>query len=328
MTTRRRQFLVAASALLATRLTRAQQAANVYRIGILGNSGSSREALPLWDAFRQGLRERGWIEGRNLSIESRWAEGKFDQLPALAADLVRLKVDLIFASSSIFVEAASKATRTIPIVFANHADPVGTGHVASLNRPGGNITGLSQMQSEISGKGLEILKQAIPGATRIAVMWNPATPSNAPGLKTVEAAAKVLGVRIQSLPMASPDEFEAAFSTMTRERANAVLVISAVMFFGAQRQLASLALKHRLPTMFGLREHAEAGGLLSYGTNNADLFRRAAGYVDKILKGANPAELPVEQASKFELVINLRTAKALGLTIPQSVLLRADEVIE
>ena len=326
---RRRQFLIVASALVAAPLAaEAQQAGKVYRIGYLGNTASTPGTLALREAFRQGLRERGWVEGQNVLIEYRWAEGKFDRLPELAAELVRLKVDLILAQSSIYVEATRKATLTIPIVFALHADPVGSGHVASLRRPGGNMTGLSVVQSEFSAKGLELLKQAVPRATRIAVLWHPATPSHGPGIKSVEAAASVLGVQVQSLPVRSPDDFEDAFSAMARERADALLVLAASPFYVAQRQLGDLAVRHRLPTMFGVRAHAEAGGLLSYGADYADLFRRSAAYVDKILKGANPAELPIDQATRFEMVVNLKTARALGITIPQSILVRADEVIQ
>ena len=325
----RRDTVLAMLALGAAPLAaEAQQAGKVYRIGTLGNLRTDTMALPLWEAFRQGLRDHGWVEGQNMLIESRWAEGKFDRFPELAAELVRLNVDLIFAPSSIYVEAARKATLKIPIVFANHADPVGSGHVASLRRPGGNITGLATLQTQISGKGAQLLKEAVPGATRFAVLWNPATPSNSPGLKAVEAAGPLLGVRIQSLAVRTPEDLEGAFSAMQRERADALVVISAVIFFAARDRLAALALKNRLPSIFAATQHADAGGLLAYGANNADLFRRSAGYVDKILKGANPAELAVEQASKFEFAINLKTAKALGITIPQSVLLRADKVIE
>ena len=325
----RRDTVLALLALGAAPLAvQAQQAGKVYRIGVLGNLHSTPESLPLWDALRQGLREYGWVEGQNLLIEYRWAEGKFERFPELAAELVRLNVDLIFAPSSIYVEAARKATLKIPIVFANHSDPVGSGHVASLRRPGGNITGLATLQTQISGKGVEILKEAVPGATRFAVLWHPATPSNGPGLKAAEAAGPLLGVRIQSLAVRTPDDFEGAFAAMRREHADALVVIAAGIFFAARDRLTALALKHRLPTMFGAREHADAGGMLAYGANYADLFRRSAAYVDKILKGASPADLPVEQATKFELAINLKTAKALGLTIPQSVLLRADKVIE
>jgi putative ABC transport system substrate-binding protein len=300
----------------------------LYRIGYLGNTFSTPETLAVREAFRQGLRERGWVEGSNILIEYRWAEGKFDRLADFAAELVGLKVDLILAQSSIYVEAARKATLTIPIVFALHADPVGSGHVASIRRPGGNITGLALMQSEFSAKGLEILKQAVPHATRMAVLWHPATPSHGPGMRAVEAAASVLGVRVQSVPVRGPDDFEGAFSAMARERADALLVIAASPFYVAHRQLADLALRHGLPTMFGARAHAEAGGLLSYAADYPDLMRRSAAYVDKILKGANPADLPVEQATRFEFVVNLKAAKALGITIPQSILVRADAVIQ
>ena len=325
----RRKFLLAAGALLAApRAAEAQQAGKVYRIGYLGNTASTPETLALREAFRQGLRERAWVEGQNIFIEYRWAEGKFERLPELAAELVRLKVDLIFATSSIFVEPARRATQTIPIVFALHADPVGSGHVASLGRPGGNITGLSLMQTEFTVKGLELLKEVVPQATRIAVLWNPATPSHGPALKAIEAAAPALGVRVQSLAVRAPEDFEGAFAVMARERAEALLVIAASIFFVAQRQLGDLAMKQRLPTMFGARGHAEVGGLLSYAPNYPDLMRRSAAYVDKILKGAKPGDLPVEQPTKFELVVNLKTAKSLGITIPQSVMLRADEVIQ
>ena len=213
-------------------------------------------------------------------------------------------------------------------MFALHADPVGSGHVASLGRPGGNITGLSLMQSEFTVKGLELLKEVVPQATRIAVLWNPATPSHGPGLKAIEVAAPALGVRVQSLAVRAPEDFEGAFAAMARERAEALLVIASSIFFYAQRQLGDLAMKQRLPTMFGARGHAEVGGLLSYSANYPDLMRRSAAYVDKILKGAKPGDLSVEQSSKFELVVNLKTAKSLGITIPQSVMLRADELIQ
>lgn len=324
-----RSFLLAAAVLLAAPLgVEGQTPGKVYRIGFLGNTASTPSGLLIREAFRQGLRERGWVEGQNVRIEYRWAEGKFDRLPNLATELVGLKVDLIFASSSVFVEAARKATLTTPIVFALHSDPVGSGHVASLGRPGGNITGLATMQTELSVKGLEILKQAVPHATRIAVLWHPPTPAHGPGMKAVEAAAPVLGVRLQFVPVRGPDDFEDAFSAMAQERADALLVVAASPFFAAQRQLGDLAVRHRLPAMFGAREHAEAGGLLSYGADNRDLVRRSAAHVDKILKGAKPADLPVEQATRFELVVNLKTAKALGVTMPQSILVRADEVIQ
>ena len=326
---RRRRVLIAAGALLCGSLVaEAQQAPKVYRVGYLGNSGSTPQGLAIREAFRQGLRERGWVEGSNILIEYRWAEGKFDRLHELAAELVGLRPDVLFAPSSIQVEAARKATATIPIVFAIHADPVGSGHVASLRRPGGNITGLALMQSEFTAKGLELLIQAVPRATRIAVLWHPATPSHGPGMQAVNSAASALRIRVQSLPVRSSDDFEDAFSAMVRERADAVLVIAGSPFFTTPHQLAELAVKHRLPTMFGARMHAEAGGLMSYAADYEDQVRRSATYVDKILKGANPADLPIEQAAKFELVINLKTAKALAITIPQSILTRASKVIQ
>jgi putative ABC transport system substrate-binding protein len=305
----------------------AQQAGKVYRIGFLGNSGSTPLGARFVEAFRLGLRERGWIEGQNLVIEYRWAEGNPDRLPALAADLVRLKVDLIVAASSTFVQPAKEATSTIPIVFPIHADPVGTGHVASLAHPGGNITGLATLQTDLGPKGLELLNAAVPGAKRVAVLWNPSTPSHAPGLKAVENAGRTLGLQLQPLGVRSAGEIESAFAAMERERAAALLVLTSPLSGSEGRRLADLALSHRLPTMFERRENVESGGLMSYGTDFPDMFRRSAAYVDKILKGAKPADLPVEQASKFELVINLKTAKALGLTIPPSLLGRADEVI-
>jgi putative ABC transport system substrate-binding protein len=299
-----------------------QQPGKVARIGYLGNTPG-----PLVDAFRQGLRDLGWIEGRNLLIELRWAQGRSDRLPEFADELVRLKVDLILAQSSTYVEPARRATSTIPIVFGLHADPVGTGHVASLARPGGNVTGLSVMQTELGAKGLELLKEAVPAATRIAVLWSRDTPSHGPGLKAVEAAGRSLALQLLPIAAQRPAEFDGAFASMVRERAQALLVLTAPVFGAEAKQLAERALKHHLPTMFGLRQNVEAGGLMSYGPDFSDLMRRSAVYVDKILKGAKPADLPVEQASKFELVLNLKTAQALGLTPPQSVLLRADQVI-
>lgn len=280
------------------------------------------------DAFRQGLRELGWIEGQNLTIEYRWAEGRFDRLPALAEDLVQRQVDVIVAPTSIYTGAARHATSTIPIVFASHADPIGSGHVASLARPGGNITGLTIVMSETSAKGLDLFKEALPGLSRVAVIWDPATPSHGPGLKAVEATGRALGLRLQSVPVRSSSEFESAFSAIVREHAGGVLILSTPLFMGGARSLADLSLRHKLPTIFAAREHVEAGGLLSYGPDRVDLYRRAATYVDRILKGARPADLPVEQATRFELVINARTAKALKLTISPSVLARADQIIE
>ena len=246
----------------------------------------------------------------------------------LAEELVRLKVDVIITVSSIYVEAVKRATSTIPIVFIGHADPVATGHVTSLARPGGNITGVSVMATEISVKSLELLKEAVPGLARVAVIFDPATPSHGPSLKTVEAAGPALGLQVQPVAVRSATEFDSAFSAIVQERGDAVLVLTTPLFIAEAKRLAELAITHKLPSTFGSREHAEAGGLLSLGPDRIDLSRLGAIYVDKILKGAKPADLPVQQPTKFELVINLKTAKALGLTVPQSFLARADEVIE
>jgi putative tryptophan/tyrosine transport system substrate-binding protein len=306
----------------------AQQPAKVYRIGVLTNKVSDPAEARLWQAFRAGLRERGWIEGQNILIEFRAAEGNTARLPELAAELVRLKVDLIVARSSTFVQATKEATSSIPIVFLIHADPVGTGHVTSLARPGGNVTGLTAMMTDLAPKELELLISAVPVAKRIAVLWNPDTPSHAPALKAVEEAGRTLRVQVQAVGARTAAELEAAFAAMARARTQAVLVLGNPLFLGERQRVAELAIKHRLSTVFNLKDNVEAGGLMSYSPNYDDLYQRGASYVDKILKGAQPADLPVEQATKFELVINLKTAKALGLTIPPSVLGRADQVIQ
>jgi putative ABC transport system substrate-binding protein len=273
------------------------------------------------------LRDLGYVEGKNIVIEFRWAE-RVEQLPEMAAELVHMKVDIILVSSSTYVEPARRATKTIPIVFAIHADPVGVGHVASLARPGGNITGLSTLLTDLVAKELEIFKEAVPQTTRIGILWNPTTPSHGPAVQAVEAVGEKLGVQLLLVPARTVEEFDAAFSTMTRERMGGFLAIASPLSFSQRVPLAELALKHRLQGMFGSRENVEAGGLMSYGADYNELHRRAALYIDKILKGAKPADLPVEQASKYELIINLKTANALGLTIPESLLLRADKVIE
>jgi putative ABC transport system substrate-binding protein len=326
----RRTFLaLVSSGLLATPLAaEAQHPGKVYRVGILTNKALEPAEARQWQAFRLGLRERGWIEGRNILIEFREAEGNFARLPELAADLVRLKVDLILAKSSIYVRAAKAATSSIPIVFVVHADPEGTGHVASLARPGGNITGLANLQTDLGPKALELLISAVPGTKRIAVLWSPDQPSHAPGLKALEEAGRTLRVELQAVGARTGAELEGAFSAMARARPQAVLMLASAFSIGERQRVAELAITHRLPTMFQARDHVEAGGLMSYAPNYDDLYRRGAVYVDKILKGAKPADLPVEQATKFELIINLKTAKALGLTIPQSLLQRADEVIQ
>lgn len=327
MTSRRTFLATVAGSLLASPLAiGAQQTGKVYRIGFVWDSPT------VWphalEAFRQGLRDLGWVEGQNVIFEYRWAEGRFDRLPSLMDELVSKKVDLIVAPTSIYTGAAKRATATIPIVFVSHADPIGSGHVISLARPGANVTGLTIIMSETMAKSLELLKAIIPGLTRVAIIWDPATPSHLPGLKAIETVGPTLDLRLQTVAVRSATEFDSAFSAIARERAGAVLVLSTPLFMGGAKRLAELALTHKLPSMFGPREHVEAGGLLSYGPDRADLFRRAAAYVDKILKGAEPANLPVQQATKFELVINLKTAQTLGLAIPQAVLLRADEVLQ
>ena len=304
-----------------------QQPAKVFRIGYL--SGSSPATLKHHVAgFQDGLRELGWVEGRNLIIEYRWAEGSTARLPVLAAELVRLNVDLIVASSTPGAQAAKHATREIPIVFAMVSDPIASGLVASLAHPGGNVTGWSNILPEMSGKLLELLKEAMPGASRIAVLYDPANPGKALELKELQAAARVLGVTLHPLEVPSPKEIEAAFSAMTRRRPDALITFVDAVTLPHRQRIVELAAKSRLPAIYQVREFVEAGGLMSYGLSVERQMRRAAVYVDKILKGTKPADLPAEQPTKFELVINLKTAKALGLTIPPSVLIRADEVIQ
>ncbi len=325
----RRDFVTGLGAVLAApHAAEAQQPQKVYRVGILTNKASDPAEARVWQAFRSGLRERGWIEGQNIVIEFRAAEGNTARLPELAADLVQLKVDLIVARSSIWVQAAKEATSSIPIVFLVHADPVGTGHVMSLAKPGRNITGLAAMTTDLAPKELELLISAVPVAKRIAVLWNPDTPSHPATLKAAEEAGRTLRVQVQAVGARTAAELEDAFAAMARARAQAVQVLGAAIFLAERQRVAELAIKHRLPTMSNLKDFAEAGGLMSYSPNWDDLSRRGAIYVDKILKGAQPADLPVEQATQFELAINLKTAKALGLTIPPSLLARADQVIE
>jgi putative ABC transport system substrate-binding protein len=307
---------------------RAQQSANVPRIGFLVFGPVSAYTGRV-EALRAGLRQLGYVEGKNIVIEFRWAE-MVDQLPELAAELVRMNADVIFAMSSTEVEPTRQATKTIPIVFATHADPVGLGHVASLARPGGNITGLTIILTDLVAKQLEILKGAVPQATRIGVLFSPTAPSHRPAVQAVETAGERLGVQLVMLPVRTVEDFEGAFSTMSREHVGGFLVLASPLFSLDRARLADLALKHRLPGMFGNKENVEAGALMSYAADFNDMVQRAATYVDKILKGAKPADLPVEQASKYELelVINLKTAKAIGLTFSESFLLRADKVIE
>ena len=324
---KRREFITLIGSAAAWPLVaRAQQAAKVPRIGYLA-LGPASARIGWVQGLRSGLRDLGYVEGRNIVIEFCWADG-VGQLPQLAAELVHMEVDVIFASSSTFVEAARQATKTIPIVFANHADPVGIGHVASLAHPGGNITGLTMLLTDLSAKELEMLKEAVPHATRIGVLWNPTTPSHPPAVHAVETAGEKLGVALHMVPMRTVDDFDAAFETMARERLGGFLDVASPLTFSHRAHLAALALKHRLPGAFGLKEFVDAGGLMSYGADISDLHRRAAIYIDKILKGIKPADLPVEQASRYQLVINLKTARALGLELPPTLLARADEVIE
>jgi putative ABC transport system substrate-binding protein len=319
--------LLVLSALLGT--AAAQSPKKVPRVGYL-NPGSPSDPLSQrrLEAFRQGLRELGYVEGQSIVIESRWAEGKHDRLPALAADLVRSKVDVIVAMTGAATQAAQQATRTIPIVMSLVNDPVGSGLVASLARPGGNVTGLTIMSPDLVGKQLELLKEVVPKVSRVALLRHPDNPASAVQLRGAEAAAPALGVRLLTLEARNPQEIDSAFVAMTRERAGALLIIPDAVFGNQRRQIAELAAKGRVPSMYWLTEYAEAGGLMGYGANSLDLKRRAATYVDKLLKGARPADLPVEQPTKFELVINLRTAKAIGLTIPPSLLQRADQIID
>jgi putative ABC transport system substrate-binding protein len=323
-----RVVTLALALLLAPPATAARPVGKVHRVGLLGNKAADPVEARWWRAFRLGLRERGWIEGENMVLEYRWTEGDFARLPALVADLVRSRVDLILARSSLWVQAAKEATTTIPIVFVAHADPVGTGHVASLARPCGNITGLATLQTDVATKGLEFLHSVVPEATRLAVLWNPDLPSHAPGLQAVEEAGRALRVQLQAVGARTTAELEDAFAAMARERVQAVLVLDSPAFNAARQRVAEWALTHQLPTMFTIKEAVEAGGLMSYGPNYDELFRRGASYVDKILKGATPADLPVERAMKFDLVINLKTAQALGITIPPVLLFQAEKVIQ
>jgi putative ABC transport system substrate-binding protein len=317
----RRAFVAGAVGILATPLAgEAQRAGRMFRIGLLG--AGSREPM------RQGLSEVGYVEGLNLAIEWRDSEGKTERFDDFAAELVRLKVDLIVATNPAATLAARKSTASIPIVMVNTPDPVQLGLVVSLGRPGGNVTGTTTLSADLSTKQLELLKEAIPRAVRIAALWVPSNPWHPLALKGAETAARSLAVQLQTVGVRGPEELDSAFAAMTKERAEAVLVLADPMTFFHRARLADLAAKRRLPTMNGVRGYTDAGGLMSYWAHQADLYRRVASYVDRILKGAKPGDLPIEQPTRFELVINLKTAKALGLTIPPAVLARADEIIQ
>ena len=327
MNTRRRLVVALGAGVLAPLASFAQQQpAKVARIGFLGMASASGYVSEV-EAVRAGLRDLGYVEGKNIVIEFRWAEGKYDRLPELAAELVRLKVDVIVTHAFTGTRAAKQATTTIPIVIADAGDPVASGLVASLARPGGNITGSVSFQSELNVKRLELLKEAFPRTKRVAVLVNQASTTLGPLLKPMEVASKSLKVALQQFAVQGPDEFDGAFTAMAKKRVDAAVIPEEPMLNANTGAIAHLAAKHRLPSI-GFTKFAEAGGLMAYGVNRLELYRRSAIFVDKILKGAKPGDLPIEQATKFELVINLKTAKAIGVTIPQTILFRADKVIE
>ena len=319
--------ILAVVILASVNLAEAQQPKKVPRIGILFVSFPSSTPAR-YEGFRQGLRELGYVEGKTIVIESRYAEGKVDRLPALLDELVRLKVDVIVTTGPSATRAAKEASVTIPIVMSVDIDPVGSGFVASLARPGGNITGLSSLSSELSGKRLELLKEIVPGLARVTVLGTSTVPGNAQALRDTELAAPAFKVKLQYLDVLDGKNIEAAFHAASKERSDGVLVLTGRVLNFHRPQVVELAVKSRLPAIYNTPEFVEAGGLVSYAANTNDLYRRAATYVDKILKGAKPADLPVEQPTKFELLINLKAAKQIGLTIPPNVLVRADKVIK
>jgi putative ABC transport system substrate-binding protein len=321
-------FWLLATVLLTTAsVAQAQPPGNPPRIGFLITSSPSVIA-PRLDAFRQRFRELGYVEGKNIAVERRHADGKLDRLPELAAELVRINVDVIVTSGPTSTRPAKAATSTIPIVMTFDDDPVGSGFIASLARPGGNVTGLSTLAPEISGKQLELLKEILPKLARVTVIGTSSRQGTAQSLKELQSAAAVLGVKVQYLDVEHPKDIEIAFRAATKDRADAFLVLQSPLFNPQRVQIAEFALKNRLPAIYPRREFVEEGGLMSYGVSISDLDRRAATYVDKILKGAKPANLPVEQPTKFEFIINLKTAKQIGLTIPPNVLARSDKVIK
>jgi len=324
---RRREVLaLLAGATIAPHLSLAQERIKMARVGYLGPAPAASFA-PRVEALRAGLRDLGYVEGRNLSLEFRWAERAHD-MPGLAAELVRAGVDVIFAQSSTETAAVLAITKTVPVVFAAHADPVGVGHVASLALPGGNATGLTMLLSDLAAKELEAFKEVLPKARRFGVLFTSAAPSHIPALEAAGGAARSLGVELRMAPVHGDEDLADAFASMAQEGVDGLMVLTSTFTFSRRTLLADLAIKHRLPSVFGNADNVRAGGLLSYAPSSADLTRRAATYVDKILKGARPADLPVEQASKYELIINLNTARALGIAIPPTLLARADEVIE
>ena len=328
-TTVRLFVLLALSVLAAPVVAAAQQPTKVYRIGRLSPGFPPSQLSPSREAFRQALRELGYVEGQNLVIEWRWAEGRDERLPALAAELVRLQVEVIVVGGGAAIRAAQHATSTIPIVMAANYDPVGEGFVASLARPGGNITGLSWLGAELPGKRLEILKETLPQSTRIAVLGNPAFAAYETWLNSLTAAAQALDLHLHVLELHHADELDSAFAALTSAGAEALIVLSdPALLDGLHGRIVDLAARHRLPAMYDWRAYVDAGGLMAYGPSMPDMQQRAASYVDKILKGAKPADLPIEQPTTFRLVINLKAAKALGLTIPPAVLFQAHEVLQ
>jgi len=325
----RRRFISAATLILLAvpPAAEAQQPGKVSRVGFLGNSTAALEAN-LVEPFREGLRDLGYVEGRNLLIEYRWADGRYERFPALIAELAALNVDVIVTAGTPAALAVKKTTPSIPLVMVAVGDPIGVGLVASLARPGGNATGLSSIAPELEGKRLELLREVVPKLSHIAVLSNPDNLFHAGSLKETRAAARVLGIRVQVLGIRASEEFPAAFAAILRERPGAILVLADRLFLHNRARIVDFEAKHRLPGVYAYRELVEAGGLMSFGPSYAGMHRRAAYYVDKILKGSKPADLPVEQPTKFELMINLKASKALGLTIPQSLLQRADRIIQ
>jgi putative ABC transport system substrate-binding protein len=325
----RKRLAVTVALLVFGQVVGAQQTKQVARIGYLAPAFACTGLIPSLATFRQGLNELGYFEGRNVVIECRSADGKPDRLSDLAIELAQLKVDVIVAAGGESVaRAAMQASQTIPIVMTNAADPVATGLVASLSRPGGNITGLVTISPELGGKRLEILKQSFPKIARVAVLTNPLNPEQAPRIREMQAAAQVLGVHLQLLEVRGPNDFDTAFSALLKAHAEALMPLGDPLINSRETQIVDFVAKNHLPAIYHRREFVDSGGLMSYGPNYEELFRRAASYVDSILRGARPGDIPIEQPTKFELVINLRTAKALGFTIPQSVLFRANRIVE
>jgi ABC-type uncharacterized transport system substrate-binding protein len=323
---KRREFITLLCGAAAWPLAARAQHTGIYRIGYLDPGSISRVAP--FNAFMDGFRELGWVEGKNVAFERRHAENHLERLPEFAAELVRLNVDVILAAGTLGPLAAKRATTTIPIVMTAAGDPVGSGLVASLAQPNGNITGMSLMAPDLGGKRLGLLKEFVPQLSRVAVLWNAANPYPALVFKETQAAGQKLGIQVQSLEVRSPDDFDGAFERTRRWRPDALITVEDPLTVTYRKRIADVALDEQLPSLYGVREFVEVGGLISYGGNVTDLFRRAAGYVDKILKGAKPADLPVQQPTRFEMVINLKTAKALGLTVPLIMQMTADEVIE